>query len=336
VPSSLVRGLAVAACATLACVATACSTPPVSGTLTIAGSQTMQGLIAQSVAGYAAERSMVDVRLEFVGSSASILLFCEGLTQVIGTSRPMSDAERASCEKAGISPAELLVGRDAVVIATAGASKAPACMTYADLYALTSAELDATFTEPDVIRTWQDAGPLAAELGSGTDYPNAAWEFVIPNASSATVDTYVARVIEPIAEERGQVAALTADRSATVSNSAVLNAIDDRPAALGIVDYSSVRSWAGQVRLIGLGEGESCVAPNDSSVGREVYPLSRSLYFYVDAGAMDNRPVAEFAEYLVSDVVMSDIASRTALELTAEERTAAVGAFGEQLKESAR
>jgi len=335
VPSSLVRGLAVAVCATLACAAAACSTPPVSGTLTIAGSQTMQSLIAQSVVGYAADRSMVDVRLEFVGSSASILLFCEGLTQVIGTSRPMSDAERAACERAGIRPGELLVGRDAVVIATAGASKAPACMTYADLYALTSAELDATFTEPDIIRTRQDAGPLAAELGSTTDLPNAAWEFVIPNPSSATIDTYVARVIEPIAEERGQVAALTADRSATVSNSAVLNAVDDRPAALGIVDYSSFRSWAGQVRLIGLGEGEACVAPNDGSVGREVYPLTRSLYFYVDAGAVGNRPVAEFAEFLTSDAVMTGIASRTALELTAEERAAAIGAFRDQLKEPA-
>lgn len=333
--SSIGRSLAVAACATLACAAAACSTPPVSGTLSIAGSQTMQGLIAQSVAGYAAERSMVDVRLEFIGSSASVLLFCEGLTQVIGTSRPMSDAERDSCEQAGIRPAELLVGRDAVVIATATASKAPACLTYADLYALTSAELDANVTAPDMIRTWQDAVPLAAELGSTTDLPNAAWEFVIPNAASATIDTYVARVIEPIAAERGQVAALTAGRAATVSNSAVLNAINDRPAALGIVDYSSVRSWAGQVRLIGLGEGESCVAPNDSSVGRGVYPLTRSLYFYIDAGALDNRPVAEFAEYLTSEAVMEGIASRTALELTSEERTEAVAAFREQLEEAA-
>ena len=327
------RGLVTGAtCATLACAVAACSTPPVSGTLSIAGSRTMQDLIARSVAGYAADRAMVDVKLEFIGSSGSILLFCEGLTQVIGTSRPLSDEERAACEVEGIRPAELLVGRDAVVIATDRASKAPACMTYAELYALTSAELDATFAESTADRNWQDARGLATELGSTTDLPNTAWEFVIPNPASATIETYIKRVIEPIATERGEVSALTADRTVTTSNNAVLNAIDDRPAALGIVDYSSFRSWPGELRLVGLGEGDSCVTPNDSSVAQEVYPLSRSLYFYVDAGAVENRPVREFAEYLTSDEVMSSIAARSALELLPDERLASVDKFRAQLE----
>jgi len=304
----------------------------VSGTLSIAGSQTMQSLIARSVAGYAADRAMVDVKLEFIGSSGSILMFCEGLTQVIGTSRPLSDEERASCEVNGIRPAELLVGRDAVVIVTDRASVAPACMTYADLYALTSAELDATFAESAADRNWQDARELATELDSTTDLPNATWEFFIPNPASATIGTYIERVIQPIANERGEVSSLTADRTVTTSNDSVLNAIDDRPAALGIVDYSSFRSWPGELRLVGLGKGDSCVTPNDSSVGREVYPLSRSLYFYVDAGATENRPVREFAEYLTSDEVMSSISARSALELLPAERRASVDKFRAQLE----
>ena len=327
------RGLVTtAACATLACALAACSTPPVSGTLSIAGSQTMQNLIARSVAGYAADRAMVNVTLEFIGSSGSILLFCEGLAQVIGTSRPMSDKERAACELEGIRPAELLVGRDAVVIATDSTSKAPACMTNEELYALTSAELDATFAESAADRNWQDARGLATELGSTLDLPNAAWEFVIPNPASATIESYIKRVIEPIATERGEVSALTADRTVTTSNNAVLNTIDDRPAALGIVDYSSFRAWPGEVRLVGLGEGDSCVTPNDTSVRQETYPLSRSLYFYVDAGAAKKRTVREFAEYLTSDEVMSSIAAQSALELLPDERRASIDTFRAQIE----
>jgi len=327
------RGLVTtAAGAAFACAVTACSTPPVSGILSIAGSQTMQSLIARSVAGYAADRAMVDVKLEFVGSSGSILLFCEGLAQVIGTSRPMSDQERAACELEGIRPAELLVGRDAVVIATDNASTAPACMTNEELYALTSSELDATFAQSAADRKWQDARGLATELGSTMDLPNAAWEFVIPNPSSATIETYIKRVIEPIATERGEVSALTSARTVTTSNNAVLNAIDDRPAALGIVDYSSFRAWPGELRLVGLGEGDSCVTPNDTSVGQETYPLSRSLYFYVDAGATENRAVREFAKYLTSDEVMSSIAAQSALELLPDERGASVDTFRAQME----
>lgn len=327
------RGLVTtAAGAAFACAVTACSTPPVSGTLSIAGSQTMQSLIARSVAGYAADRAMVDVKLEFIGSSGSVLLFCEGLAQVIGTSRPMSDEERAACELEGIRPAELLVGRDAVVIATDNASKAPACMTNEELYALTSSELDATFAESAADRNWQDARGLATELGSTTDLPNTAWEFVIPNPASATIETYVKRVIEPIATERGEVSALTSARTVTTSNNAVLNAIDNRPAALGIVDYSSFRAWPGELRLVGLGEGDSCVTPNDTSVGQELYPLSRSLYFYVDAGAAENRAVQEFAKYLTSDEVMSNIAAQSALELLPDERRASVDTFRAQME----
>jgi phosphate transport system substrate-binding protein len=327
------RGLVTtAAFASFACAVSACSTPPVSGMLTIAGSQTMQSLIARSVAGYAADRAMVDIKLEFIGSSGSVLLFCEGLAQVIGASRPMSDKERAACELEGIRPAELLVGRDAVVIATGSASNAPACLTDAELYALTSVELDATFAKSAADRNWQDARGLSTELGSTADLPNAAWEFVIPNPASATIETYIERVIEPLATERGEVSALTSARSVTTSNNAVLNAIDDRPAALGIVDYSSFRAWPGDLRLVGLGEGDACVIPNDTSVGQGIYPLSRSLYFYVDAGAAENRAVREFAEYLTSDEVMSSIAARSALELLPDERRASVDTFRAQME----
>lgn len=274
----------------------------VSGTVVITGSSTVQPLSALVAEAFAAQNDAVTISVDGPGTGDGFERFCEGQTEVTGASRPITDVELDRCEAAGIDVIELEVALDAVV-AVVAASNPIECLTFADLYALVGPESQG-------IGTWDGAEDLARALGSGTDLPDSDLVLVGPGEESGTYDTFVEVVLDPLAERRIEsgdldadadgVGAARADYSSTADDNALVSIVAGAPGGLGWVGLAYAEDAAG-VRAVPIAEEPDgpCVAPTDETVRDGTYPISRSLYVYVSAGAADRDEVDAVVDFYV-------------------------------------
>jgi len=285
----------------------------------------MLPLMSEAIGDFTAEHPLVTANVDLAGTSAGMLLFCEGLANIAAASRPMSDREAEDCAAAGVDYAELLIARDAVVAFTKANADEPGCLTFDDLYALTGPESGGFVT-------WEDAQPLARELGSATVFPNKPLNVIAPDAENGTRGLYLTEVIEPIAEGRGTVTALAPTSFEAPGQAALISAVIRSEAPLAFVGYARLTPYDDQIQRFEVDAGEGCVAPTAENINNDSYPLARPLFVYVNVEAAEDDPtVAAFAEELASEQVMEQVASRQALSLAEKDRVGARGRFFEQL-----
>lgn len=313
----------VGACAVLTLVG--CSSQPLDGTLNITGSATMLPLMSEVIGDFTAEHPLVTAKVDLAGTSSGMLLFCEGLANIAAASRPMSEREATDCQAAGIEYAQLLIARDAVVAFTKASANEPTCLTFDDLYALTGPESGGFVT-------WEDAQPLARELGSSTEFPDKPLNVIAPDAENGTRGLFLTEVIEPIAEGRGTVTALAPTSYEAPGQAALISAVIRSEAPLAFVGYARLAPYDNQIQRFEVDAGDGCVAPTPETIDDGTYPLARPLYVYVNTKAAAADPtVAAFVENLTSDRVMGDVAARQALSLDEGDRAAAREQFAAQL-----
>jgi ABC-type phosphate transport system substrate-binding protein len=87
------------------------------GTLIVDGS-TQGSLTAPASRAYGAAGGTDTVAIKNRGANAAFSELCQGQIDIVDSSRPLSSAETAQCERAGIRPVQLEVASDAVVLAT--------------------------------------------------------------------------------------------------------------------------------------------------------------------------------------------------------------------------
>ena len=285
----------------------------------------MLPLMSEVIGDFTAQHPLVTANVDLAGTSSGMLLFCEGLANVAAASRPMTDREINDCQSAGIEYAELLIARDAVVAFTKASANEPKCLTFDDLYALTGPESGGFVT-------WEDAQPLARELGSETVFPDKPLNVIAPDAENGTRGLYLTEVIEPIAEGRNAVTALAPTSYEAPGQAALISAVIRSEAPLAFVGYARLAPYDDQIQRFEVNSGEGCVAPTPETIDAGTYPLARSLYVYVNTAAAATDPtVAAFADELTSERVMQGVASSQALSLDADDRTAARDRFRAQM-----
>jgi ABC-type phosphate transport system substrate-binding protein len=105
--------------------------PP--GTLIVDGS-TQGSLTALASRAYRAAGGSDAVAIKNAGANVAFAELCDGQIDIVDSSRPLSSAEIAQCERAGIRPVQLEVASDAVVLATKAETDVGAdCLTVADV-----------------------------------------------------------------------------------------------------------------------------------------------------------------------------------------------------------
>ena len=264
------------------------------GTVSVAGSSTLLPVMSSAAGTFSAANPLARVNLEMTGTGAGFTALCDGIADIAGASREISDDEKARCEAEGKPVVRLLLARDALVFFTGASNTRPACMTLPDLYALLGPESVG-------VTRWSDGRALAKTLGSGTALPDARLIVVSPDASSGTRKLVEETVVKPIAEKRGRDAAIRQDATRVASDQVMLAQVVRAPTALAFAGYATVRPWVGTVRTLEVDGGKGCVAPTPETIREGTYPLTRSLFMYVNADALRDDPtVAAFAEQVVA------------------------------------
>ncbi len=270
-----------------------------SGSVAISGSSTVEPISSAVREAFIGQAEGVDVTVEGPGTGDGFEKFCGGETDISDASRPIKEEEIAACEEGGVEFIELEIGLDG--IAVIGAEDSPVeCLNFADLYALLGPESEG-------FSTWADAQELATSLGSDTELPDENLVITAPGEESGTYDSLIEIALADIAEAQVEAGAITedvaeslrADYSANANDNTIIEGVSAEAGGLGFVGFAFADQAEG-VKLIPIASepGGECVEPTLETIQDGSYPISRSLYIYVNAAkAEENEALSAFVDF---------------------------------------
>jgi phosphate transport system substrate-binding protein len=304
------------------------------GQIFISGSSTVEPISSLVAELYAEEAPDVEITVEGPGTGDGFELFCNGETDISDASRPIEEEEIAACEQNGITYTELEVALDGISVLTHPDNGAVTCLNTGDLYALTGPESEG-FT------SWSDANQLGGEVGGiGMPYPDAELSITAPGEESGTFDAYIELAgFEDIGVERGlsedEAATTRPDYQSSSNDNVIIDGIAGSPSSFGWVGYSFYEQNQDVVKAIEVSaEDESgCTAPSFETISDGSYPLSRSLYIYVNnQKAAESEALQAYVDYYLSDTGLRTAVEEVAYVTLPEDRIEATRQVWEDAK----
>ncbi len=271
----------------------------IEGAVSISGSSTVEPISSAVREAFVAQNDDVSITVEGPGTGDGFEKFCGGETDISDASRPIKEEEIAACEASGVEFVELEIGLDGLAVITAEDNPLE-CLTFADLYALTGPEAEG-------VDNWTGAQEVATTLGSDTELPDESLVITAPGEESGTYDSFIEIALADPAEARvesgditeDQVETTRADYSANANDNAIVEGVAAEPGGLGWVGFAFADQAEGIKKMpIAAEPGGDCVEPTLESIQDGSYPLSRSLYIYVNKGkAEENEALAAFVDF---------------------------------------
>ncbi|HYU58382.1 MAG TPA: substrate-binding domain-containing protein [Actinomycetota bacterium] len=211
------------------------------------------------------------------------------------------------------------------------AARAPDCLNFADLYALIGPESEG-------FDNWSDAEALAQQVDGLDSYPDAPLTITAPGEESGTYDSFIELALAGVAETRlesgditeDQVETTRPDYQASPNDNVIIEGIAGSEASLGWVGFSFYEQNRDVVRAIEIDGGDGCVEPTVETIGDGSYPISRSLYIYVNtAKAADNPALQAFVDFYLTDAGIRESVSEVGYVTLPDDRIAATQATWE-------
>ena len=274
----------------------------IAGDVNISGSSTVEPISVRVAELFEDVEPGVDVTVDGPGTGDGFRLFCTGEIDISGASRAIKDSEAEDCASNNINWIELRVGIDGIAVMTHPDNPVE-CVTFGDLYALIGPEAQG-------VNNWADGQALASELGSDTNLPDQSLDVYGPGEESGTFDSFIELVLEDIADERGQDATTRVDYNANANDNVIIQGITSNSGSIGWVGFAYAVN-AEDVKLLEVDGGDGCVPANTGTIASGEYPISRSLYIYVNADeAASNPALRSYVDYYMSeglDVAVSEV-----------------------------
>ena len=277
----------------------------VTGSVKISGSSTVLPISQLLAQEFSQQNGDVQVSVDGPGTTDGFVLFCKGQTDINDASRQIKDEEIQACKDGGVTNyAELEIGLDGITVMTSNANDAVSCLSKADLYSLIGPESKG-------FANWSDANALDKELGGDGSFPDVPLDLVGPGQASGTWGSFIELALKDIADERGQADDTTRpDYQTSGDDNVIIQGIEGSDSSLGWVGFAYAEQNAQNLKILGVspatdasGEGSSdCVTPSRDTISDASYPLSRSLYIYVNLDKLQgNDALKAFVDFYLTD-----------------------------------
>jgi phosphate transport system substrate-binding protein len=250
--------------------------------------------------------------VESTGTGGGMKLFCAGVgantPDAANASRRITKSEFDTCKQNGVTPIEVKIGFDGIVLANS--KKAHEMdVTLEQLYLALAAEIPGPdgqlIKNPN--QTWSD---VAANL------PNQKIEVLGPPPTSGTRDAFNEMALEAgckavqkrlsIKIENKQCAQVRADGAyieAGENDNIIVQKLDSNPNAFGVFGYSFLEENQDKIQ----GSKINGVEDSVDNIASAKYPLSRSLYIYVKKEHIGVIPgVQDFVNEYVSEAAFGE------------------------------
>ena len=244
------------------------------GEITSDGSSTV-GPITQAIADrFSEEADGVGITVDISGTGGGFERFCTGDTQVQNASRPIEDDEVAACAEAGVDYYVFEVAFDGITIVV------PESNTF--LTDLTTEALAQIWQAEEPVQTFADLNP---------DLPAETINLYGPGADSGTYDFF----IEAILGDDGEI---REDFTPSEDDNVLVNSVAGDENGLGYFGYAYYAENEDQLNAVAV----NGVLPSPETIADGSYePLSRPLFVYVNAEAMEEPALQEFMRFYLAN-----------------------------------
>ncbi len=265
--------------------------------LRIVGSSTVFPFASAVIEQFSNKTGLV-ATIESTGSGGGMKLFCAGVGEdtpdITNASRRVKDKEVKLCADNGVTNVtEVKIGFDGISILSS-INAEPLDLTKEDLFNALNATLVVNgekVANPN--KTWADVNP---------GLPKMAIKVMGPPPSSGTRDAFEEIVMEKLAEHAGVALALREDGAyieAGENDNLIVEKLSTDTALLGIAGFSFLDQNSDRVQ----GALIDGVEPSFDNIADGLYPIARSLWFYVKN---DHRGVIRGIEDYVAEFTNED------------------------------
>jgi len=229
-----------------------------------------------------AKKGKIKVTVGISGTGGGFKKFCRGETDVSDASRPILRKEMDDCKAAGIQYIELPVAYDALTVVIHPDNKWAQTLTVAELRKM---------WEPGAqgkIKTWKQVNPA---------WPDQPIKLFGPGADSGTFDYFTEAINGKAKSSRG-------DFTASEDDNVLVQGVARDVHALGYFGYAYYQENKDKLRASRIADkaGAAGVEPSFETVVNGAYqPLSRPIFIYINAKALERAEVREFVEFYMKN-----------------------------------
>ena len=223
------------------------------------------------------------------GTGGGFNKFCAGETVISDASRPITQSEVDLCAEGGVEFVEIPVALDGLSVMVNPSNDFVECMTVDELHTIWAPEAE------EVITKWNQVRP---------EWPDEKIGLYAPGVDSGTFDYFTETV-------NGESQASRADFLPSEDDNVLVTGISGDRGALGYFGYAYYSENADRLKLLSIDGGDGCITPTEETINNGTYaPLSRPLFIYVAADALNQPQVKTFVEYYL-DVGNRNLVSET-------------------------
>jgi phosphate transport system substrate-binding protein len=257
------------------------------GEIRVDGSSTVGPLTEAIAEEFNAENPDVNVTVGTSGTGGGFEKFCAGETDISDASRAIEEDETKVCEQNGIAYEELQVANDALTVVV-NPNNPVTCLTVDQLKSI-----------------WEPKSKLAnwSEI-EGLEPPfDSELALYGPGTDSGTFDFFTEAINGEEGAQRTDYNDIGEDDNATVTG------VGGAEGGMGYFGYSFFVENEGTVKALEIDGGAGCVAPSPETAQDGTYtPLSRPLYVYPSATALENETVDAFLQFYLDNI--NDVAEQ--------------------------
>jgi phosphate transport system substrate-binding protein len=220
------------------------------------------------------------------GTGGGFQKFCRGETDINDASRPVSKAEMAACQGAGISFYEIPVAYDGIAVVVN-----PKASWINDI------------TVPELKTLWApDAqGKVARWSQVRQGWPDREVHLYGAGVDSGTYDYFTEAVVGKARASRG-------DFTSSEDDNVLVQGVAGDELALGFIPFAYYQENRQRLKLLPVDDGKAddgagAIAPSFEAIRNGTYqPLSRPLFIYVSEKALARPEVQQFVDFYIGKV----------------------------------
>ena len=229
----------------------------------------------------ASRKGAVKVAVGISGTGGGFKKFCRGETDISNASRPITKIEMDACRQAGISYIELPIAYDVLTVVV-NSSNPIKSLTVEQLKKIWAPEAQGR------IRTWKDFD---------ASFPEIELKLYGPGSESGTFDYFTEAIIGKPKSSRG-------DYVASEDDNVLVQGVSRDKGGLGYFGYAYYAENSQKLKAVGIvaKQGAPAVLPSETTVKDGTYqPLSRPIFIYVNARAIERPEVKDFVGYYLGN-----------------------------------
>jgi phosphate transport system substrate-binding protein len=248
------------------------------GKIAIDGSSTVAPFAEAAAELFQEENSGVQITVGTSGTGGGFEKFCAGETDISDASRSIKDDEEVPlCEDAGVSYTEVQIANDGIAIAT-------------------NKELSVDCLTTDQLKQiWNKGSNVGSLADVKSGMPDTELSLYGPGTDSGTFDFFTDEI-------NGEEGVSREDYEASEDDNQLVTGVSGDQGGFGYFGFSYYESAADKLNLVGVDSGDgNCVKPSVETIQDGSYkPLSRPLFMYPSAKAMQRPEVKAFMEFVVA------------------------------------